>query len=121
VAGEVARVDPGLVQFDAQGRPLAVRYHFIHAMLLEEVQQQHARLAAQSSRLAGQAAALDQQQARLGELRQTLAAQQHLIEQQAADLASERARLAAAQSALAGLAARLARVEAGARPAGQER
>jgi hypothetical protein len=41
VAEEVAKVYPGLVQYDEEGRPLAVRYQFVNAMLLNEVQNLH--------------------------------------------------------------------------------
>ena len=41
IAEEVARVYPGLVQYDKSGKPLSVRYQFVNAMLLNEVQQQH--------------------------------------------------------------------------------
>src|SRR5262249_38072787 len=40
VAEEVAQVAPGLVVYDKEGQPQSVRYHFINAMLLNEVQQQ---------------------------------------------------------------------------------
>ena len=36
IAEEVAEVNPGLVQFGKDGKPLAVRYHFVGAMLLNE-------------------------------------------------------------------------------------
>jgi hypothetical protein len=41
IAEEVAAVYPKLVQYDEEGNPLAVRYHFVNAMLLNEVQKQH--------------------------------------------------------------------------------
>jgi len=41
VAEEVAKVYPGLVQYDGEGKPLAVRYQFLNALLLHEVQSQH--------------------------------------------------------------------------------
>jgi hypothetical protein len=40
VAEEVAAVAPQLVVFDKNGAPEAVRYHFVNAMLLNEVQRQ---------------------------------------------------------------------------------
>lgn len=80
VAEEVAKINPGLVQFDDDGRPLAVRYHFVNAMLLNEVQAQHARIADQQARLAAQAARLAGQEARIER-------QQALIEQLGARLA----------------------------------
>ncbi len=40
VAEEVAQVAPQLVVFDKDGAPQTVRYHFVNAMLLNEVQKQ---------------------------------------------------------------------------------
>jgi hypothetical protein len=40
VAEEVAQVAPQLVVFDRDGAPQSVRYHFVNAMLLNEVQKQ---------------------------------------------------------------------------------
>ena len=40
VAEEVAEVAPGLVAYDKDGVPQMVRYHFVNAMLLNEVQKQ---------------------------------------------------------------------------------
>jgi hypothetical protein len=52
IAEEVARVYPGLVQYDQEGRPLTVRYQFVPAMLLNEVQKQRARIEELEARLA---------------------------------------------------------------------
>ena len=51
VAEEVARVDKGLVVFGPNGEPDAVRYHFVNAMLLNEVQKQHKTIATLNQRL----------------------------------------------------------------------
>jgi len=51
IAEEVAKVYPGLVQYDEEGRPLAVRYQFVNAMLLNEVQDQHRLLAEQQAKI----------------------------------------------------------------------
>lgn len=59
IAEEVAAVDPGLVQNGADGLPLTVRYHFVNAMLLGEVQRQHATIADQAARLERQATEVD--------------------------------------------------------------
>jgi hypothetical protein len=48
----------GLVQFGRDGRPEGVRYHFVNAMLLDEVQRQHRRIAEQDAHLRGQDAEL---------------------------------------------------------------
>ncbi|HZR83278.1 MAG TPA: tail fiber domain-containing protein [Candidatus Binatia bacterium] len=44
VAEEVAKVYPDLVVYDDEGRPQTVRYHFVNAMLLNEVQRQARRI-----------------------------------------------------------------------------
>ncbi|MFY9826873.1 MAG: tail fiber domain-containing protein [Thermoanaerobaculia bacterium] len=80
VAEEVAKVYPALVQYDAKGQPLTVRYHWINAMLLNEVQKQHANAEAQQARVgellsqvAQQKARLEQQEARIQRLEALLA------------------------------------------------
>jgi hypothetical protein len=47
VAEEVAQIAPGLVVFDRDGKPQTVRYHFVNAMLLNEVQKQKKLIEAQ--------------------------------------------------------------------------
>ena len=54
IAEEVAKVYPDMVQLDSTGKPLAVRYNFLDAMLLEQVQQQHVKLAEQAARIEAQ-------------------------------------------------------------------
>ena len=44
VAEEVAKVAPELVVFNQDGTPETVRYHFVNAMLLNEVQKQRQRI-----------------------------------------------------------------------------
>jgi len=61
IAEEVAKVYPGLVQLDRDGKPLAVRSQFVDAMMLNEVQRQHRTIAAQQERI-------DQQQAQIDDL-----------------------------------------------------
>jgi hypothetical protein len=51
VAEEVAEVAPQLVISDEQGRPQTVRYHFVNAMLLNEVQKQRHLADEQRSRI----------------------------------------------------------------------
>ncbi|MGD0950254.1 MAG: tail fiber domain-containing protein, partial [Candidatus Binatia bacterium] len=54
VAEEVAKVYPGLVSNDAEGRPYTVRYQFLAPMLLNEVQKQAQQIAAQQRELGDQ-------------------------------------------------------------------
>jgi hypothetical protein len=51
IAEEVAKVYPGLVQYDDKGQPLTVRYHSINVMLLNEIQKQKAQLDEQEARI----------------------------------------------------------------------
>ncbi len=51
IAEEVAKVAPGLVQYDEEGKPYSVRYQFLNTMLLNEVQAQHRQLAAQQTQI----------------------------------------------------------------------
>ncbi len=50
VAEEVAQVAPQLVVFDKDGAPQTVRYHFVNAMLLNEVQKQRTIIVSQESK-----------------------------------------------------------------------
>ncbi|HEY6322394.1 MAG TPA: tail fiber domain-containing protein [Thermoanaerobaculia bacterium] len=59
IAEEVAKVYPGLVQLDRDGKPLAVRSQFIDAMMLNEVQRQHRTIASQQERIDRQQAQID--------------------------------------------------------------
>jgi hypothetical protein len=52
VAEEVAEMAPDLVTYDADGRPEAVRYHFVNALLLNEVRKQRRTIEDLSARLA---------------------------------------------------------------------
>ena len=54
VAEEVAEVAPQLVVFDKDGSPQTVRYHFVNAMLLNEVQKQHRVIEEQADTIARQ-------------------------------------------------------------------
>jgi hypothetical protein len=67
IAEEVAKVYPDLVQVDPSGKPLAVRTHFINAMMLNEVQRQHRTITAQQARI-------DEQQAEIAELQRQVRA-----------------------------------------------
>jgi hypothetical protein len=97
IAEEVAEVYPDLVQYDAEGRPRAVRYHFVNAMLLNEVQRQYRKIA----ELQAQVGPLDHLRDQIREL----AALQARVTQQDAQLAEQRAELALQE-------ARLKRLEA---------
>ncbi len=91
IAEEVAAVDPGLVQYGDDGQPLTVRYHFVNAMLLGEVQKQHADLARQAALLAQQTAE---------------------IAGQRSEIAGQKAEIAGQKNEIAALSDRLAKLEA---------
>jgi hypothetical protein len=83
VAEEVARVYPGLVQYDAEGQPQTVRYHFVDAMLLNETQRLHRRveeLQARLSSVAQLAAEVERQQAQLREQRAQIEELRRLVQ-----------------------------------------
>ena len=73
IAEEVAKVAPGLVQLDEDGKPFSVRYHFLSPMLLNEVQRQHRTLEDQASVIEQQKTRIDALEARLGKLESLLA------------------------------------------------
>lgn len=91
VAEEVAKVYPDLVVYDEKGEPQTVRYHFVNALLLNEVQRQARRaeaqereieaqrqkndaLAAEVRRMTAEARKIDALAARLVELEKALGA-----------------------------------------------
>jgi hypothetical protein len=73
VAEEVAQVSPELVVFDKDGVPETVRYHFVNAMLLNEVQKQRQLVEDQRSTIARQQAEIQDLAARLVKLEALLA------------------------------------------------
>jgi len=83
VAEDVAKVAPQLVVFDDDGAPQSVRYHFVNAMLLNEVQKQRHLL--------------DEQQKANEEQSSTIARQQEEIQDLAARLLKLEGSLAAKQ------------------------
>ena len=68
IAEEVAKVAPDLVQYDPTGQPFTVRYHALNAMLLNELQKQHAVVEEQAAELARQKKQIKEQEARLRRL-----------------------------------------------------
>ena len=68
VAEEVAKVAPELVVFNEDGTPETVRYHFVNAMLLNEVQKQRQRIEEQQIANEQQNNTIAQQQAQIQDL-----------------------------------------------------
>jgi hypothetical protein len=71
IAEEVANIYPDLVQYDSEGQPQAVRYNFVNAMLLNEVQKQHGRIMTQDAEISSQRARIDDLEARLARVEAT--------------------------------------------------
>ncbi len=65
IAEEVAKVFPELVVYDQQGRPETVKYHLLPALLLDELQKEHAALATASAKLVATQAEVDALLARI--------------------------------------------------------
>jgi hypothetical protein len=73
VAEEVAEVAPGLVAYDEDGTPQAVRYHFVNAMLLNEVQKQRRLVEDERRANDAQQTIIEDLKARLAKLEAALA------------------------------------------------
>src|SRR5258708_35194676 len=87
IAEEVAKVYPEMVQFGQDGKPLALRYHFLDALLLSEVQKQHganesqrATMAAQQARIATMESQLQEKTAMIARLHARLAALETVVD-----------------------------------------
>lgn len=100
VAEEVAKVDPDLVVFDENGAPQTVRYHFVNAMLLNEVQRQARQVETQQREI-------DAQQREIEAQRRAIEAQQR----ENAALAVEVRRVSAEARQIESLTARLVELE----------
>jgi hypothetical protein len=68
IAEEVAQVYPGMVELDSTGKPLALRTNFLNAMLLDQVQKQHAKIEEQSARIEAQQRQIERLAERQGEI-----------------------------------------------------
>jgi hypothetical protein len=83
VAEDVAKVYPNLVVYDDKGQPQTVRYHFVNAMLLNEVQKQARQIADQGAQIAEQREMITAQAHQLTQLTEQtrrVADQAHQIE-----------------------------------------
>jgi hypothetical protein len=79
VAEEVAQVAPQLVVFDKDGVPQTVRYHFVNAMLLNEVQKQRQLIGEQQRANEEQRSTITRQQAEIQDLAARLAKLEALV------------------------------------------
>jgi hypothetical protein len=97
IAEEVEQQAPELVLYNKDGQPESVRYNFVNAMLLNEVQRQQQELDSQRAQLDAQQSELERQKAEMDQLR---------AEKQARDAAWQQL-----QQQLTSLASRLDAVE----------
>jgi hypothetical protein len=86
IAEEVAKVFPDMVQYDKDGKPFTVYYHFLTPLLLSEVQHQQAKLSAvqgENRRLVEEVASLRKQvasqTAQMASFEQKFAMLQHVV------------------------------------------
>jgi hypothetical protein len=80
VAEEVAKIAPDLVVFDQDGKPETVRYHFVNAMLLNEVQKLQRENQEQVGTIVQQQAQIQAVQTQLKELVLRLTAVEHSVQ-----------------------------------------
>jgi hypothetical protein len=74
IAEEVAEVMPELVVYDSEGQPQTVQYHVLPALLLNELQRQHAEVETLRAQLEQQKAELAELKAALGARNESLTA-----------------------------------------------
>jgi hypothetical protein len=91
IAEEVAKVYPDMVAYEKDGQPYTVKYQYLAPMLLNEVQKQHAIVAAQQGviktqqeRANAQQQQMQAQQQQIEQLQQRLSRLEAIIEQQPA-------------------------------------
>ena len=108
VAEDVAKVDPGLVVRDKEGKPYSVRYEQVNAMLLNEFLKERKKVESQQEKIAQLKCDATKQEAASMELKSTVVQQQKAIEvlsaqlqEQAVQIQRVSARLAASNGELA--------------------
>jgi hypothetical protein len=77
IAEEVEKINPALVSYDSEGKPLTVRYESINAMLLNEFLKEHRKVEEQIRKI-------QEQEASIKHLKTTVAQQQEHFEAAAA-------------------------------------
>jgi len=90
VAEDVAKVDPGLVVLDKEGKPYSVRYDQVNAMLLSEFLKEHRKVKRQESQIREQEQAIAQLRSGMDGLTAT-------VKQQAAQIQKVSARIELSQ------------------------
>jgi Chaperone of endosialidase len=94
IAEEVAKVNPGLVLLDKEGKPFTVRYDAVNAMLLNEFLKEHDAFVEEQRRV-------QEQECRLQKQETTIARQQEQIEALTAGLQKVSAQVATSAPSLA--------------------
>jgi trimeric autotransporter adhesin len=80
IAEEVAKVYPEMVAYDKDGQPYSVKYQLLAPMLLNELQKQHAVVAAQQDVIKTQQEQVQTQGQQIADLQQRLSSLEWLIE-----------------------------------------
>ena len=93
IAEEVAKVYPDLVAYDKDGQPYTVKYQLLAAMLLNELQKQHAVVAAQQEAIKTQQERVNAQQQQMQAQRQEIDVLNLQLQQQNASLQERLSRL----------------------------
>src|SRR5947207_15134678 len=102
IAEEVAKVNPGLVLPDQEGKPYTVRYDAVNAMLLNEFLKEHRTVEKQEMTISQLMSTVAQQQK---DFQKTVAQLTARLDQQAAQIQKVSAQLAAASPSRGGLEA----------------
>lgn len=79
IAEEVAEVYPGLVQYNEKGETNTVYYHFVNAMLLNEMQKQHRRIEEHEEMIESQKDTIKMQSEQILSLEERLARIERLL------------------------------------------
>ena len=93
IAEEVAQVYPELVAYDKNGEPYTVRYQYLAPMLLNEVQKQYRRTAAQSGIVAAQQEQIAEQQEQIKDQQQEIETLKRQLQLQTASVQERLSRL----------------------------
>ena len=90
VAEQVEKVNPDLVMRDDQGKPFAVRYEAVNAMLLNEFLKEHRKVAAQESTITQLEAKTTRQDKEIAALTASVKEQSAQIQKVSAQLTVDR-------------------------------
>jgi hypothetical protein len=103
LAEDVAEVNPDLVIYDTDGKPFAVRYDAVNAMLLNEFLKEHRKIQAQDRNIREQQEQICEQRATIAELKKELRSVVAHLKEQDSKIQRVSARLATASLSTGGL------------------